>query len=287
MFFFSSGERVPRRDHADLRPADVDAVAVACGLVALELETDEHALRVRLAARRAPPCRRSRRPCRRVTTKPIPASNGSTWSSNSSPAKTSPASIRSMSSASSPSGSKPERLAGLHAPRPRPRRRPSGGRRARSRARRSSRCARRRSGSPAGRRCARSRSGTTRARRTVSASARSRRSASGSRATRGPWTPTLWRSSVDALTHTLSPSFSACSRSQTPSYSAPPIAAEVVRRDPEDGAVVEHAARLVAHRRVDDLAVRELADVARQRRAAAAPRRRARGSPTCAAATGP
>ena len=42
--------------------------------------------------------------------------------------------------------------------------------------------------------------------------------------------------------------------------------AEVVRRDPEHGAVVEHAARLVAHRRVDDLAVGEPADVTGHRR---------------------
>ena len=49
MFFFRIGERVPRGDHADLRPADVDAVAVAGDLVALQLETDEHALRVRPA----------------------------------------------------------------------------------------------------------------------------------------------------------------------------------------------------------------------------------------------
>ena len=38
----------------------------------------------------------------------------------------------------------------------------------------------------------------------------------------GPWTAMLWRSSVDSFTHTRSPSRSACSRSQTPSYSAPP-----------------------------------------------------------------
>ena len=38
----------------------------------------------------------------------------------------------------------------------------------------------------------------------------------------GPCTATLWRSSVDSLTHTRSPSRSACSRSQTPPYSEPP-----------------------------------------------------------------
>ncbi len=42
--------------------------------------------------------------------------------------------------------------------------------------------------------------------------------------------------------------------------------AEVVGRDPEDRAVVEHAARLVAHRRVDDLPVGEPPDVAGHRR---------------------
>ena len=42
--------------------------------------------------------------------------------------------------------------------------------------------------------------------------------------------------------------------------------AEVVRCDPEDGAVVEHSAGLVAHRRVDDLSVGEPPDVAGHRR---------------------
>ena len=42
------------------------------------------------------------------TVNPIPASNGSVWSLNSAPAKTSPASMRSMSSAPSPKGAMPK-----------------------------------------------------------------------------------------------------------------------------------------------------------------------------------
>ena len=82
----------------------------------------------------------------------------------------------------------------------------------------------------------------------------------------GPWTATLCSSSVDSLTQTRRPSRSACSRSQTPSYSAPPTKRKLSGAMPEHGAVVDHPARLVAHRRVDDLAVGEPADVARHRR---------------------
>ena len=65
-------------------------------------------------------------------------------------------------------------------------------------------------------------SGTTPGRRARPGSAASRRPPRGSRGSPGPWTATLCSWSVEGLTHTWSPSRSACSLSQTPSYSSPP-----------------------------------------------------------------
>ena len=45
-FFLSTGERVAARDDADLVSTDVDAVAVAGGLVPFQLEADQHPLRM-------------------------------------------------------------------------------------------------------------------------------------------------------------------------------------------------------------------------------------------------
>ena len=50
-------------DHSDLRAADMDAIAMADGIVAIHIETNEDMARVFLA--------------------PMPASNGSVWSLNS------------------------------------------------------------------------------------------------------------------------------------------------------------------------------------------------------------
>ena len=63
---------------------------------------------------------------------------------------------------------------------------------------------------------------------------------------------------------TLRPSFSACWRSQVPPKSSPPIQRKLSRPSLKQRAVVDHAAMLVAHGRIDDLADAELLHVARQ-----------------------
>ena len=150
------------RDHADLRaPAGlVHAVAVAGGLVALELEPDERPLRVRLALdqrrladevvlgverhREADARPRTGRPGRRTRSR-----------RRSAPTRSAACRARRARAASARAARRPPRS------RPRPPGRRTGGTRPRSRARRCSRCARRRSGCRRSRRSARSGSGTT------------------------------------------------------------------------------------------------------------------------------
>ena len=141
--------------------------------------------------------------------------------------------------------------------RPTPQARPRGGTRPRSRARPCNRCARRRPGSRR----------TSPIRPTVKRNhLRSSRDVcvggvqtiffSSSRLS-GPWTATLCSWSVDGLTQTLS----SCRSAQLLQPDAVVLVsadeAEVVLREPVDGRVVDHPARLVADRRVRDLPDRE------------------------------
>ena len=82
---------------------------------------------------------------------------------------------------------------------------------------------------------------------------------------RGPWTARLWIWSVAGLTWALRPELRACSLSQIAAIVVAADPAELVGAVAEQGAVVDHAAVLVAHRRVDHLPDREPADVAGQR----------------------
>src|SRR5215510_7633357 len=78
-------QRRPRaaRYHADLGPAHVHAVPVRGGLVPGELEPDQRPLRRGLAPLQATSSTKSSSLVFSATVKPMPASSGSTWSSNS------------------------------------------------------------------------------------------------------------------------------------------------------------------------------------------------------------
>ena len=129
-----------------------------------------------------------------------------------------------------------------------------------------SRCARRRSGCRRSRRSARPGSGTTSAPRAAAAVGGAQTSSFRISRLGGPWTARLCSSSVDGLTHTLQAEpLGELACSQTPSYSSPPMKRKLSCAEPEDGRVVDHPAGLVADRRVDDLADRQPADVARDR----------------------
>ena len=124
-------------------------------------------------------------------------------------------------------------------------------------------------------------------RRGSAAPAASRRSASGSRGSSGPGRRCCAAGRSRTCTQTLRPRFSASSRSQLAVILVAADPAEVVAAQAEHGAVVEHAAMLVAHGGVDHLPHRQLADVARAGELHAASRHPARAPRTCAAATGP
>ncbi len=197
----------------------------------------------------------------------MPASNGSIWSSYSLPDR-------------DQAGLDPQHVERVEAERceaevcarpprrrPRRRRRRSDGRRSRTRARPCSRSATRRSAFPAPRRCV---------------PTRNRNHASSSivgwgpgvqtnrwRISRlfGPCTAMLCSCSIDGFTCTLtSPRRSACSFSQMPDGIVACHEPEVVLAEAEDRALVDHAAVVVADRRVDDLAHGKASRVARDHR---------------------
>ena len=100
------------------------------------------------------------------------------------------------------------------------------------------------------------------------ASAGSRRPARRMSRLRGPCTAMLWSWSVDGLTYALQPHPLGLLLQPDAVVGIAADEAELVRPQPEDRAVVDHPARLVAERGVGDLAGREPPDVAGQRRAA-------------------